>query len=405
MRVEGGRPAAGPGEPSSRPAPGRSDGYGRSHPSVLHVLDTEEYAGRESVVEKLARGQCEAGADVRVACVVEEGTGDPPFLDAARREPPIPTDVLRIPPRAYLREWRSLVDVIRRVDPDVIHTHGYRPDVVGRAAAARTGAASVSTVHGLTGGGLRNRLYETLQCLSLRWFDAVVAVSRGIAVDLRERGVGGGRIHVVPNAWGGRDDFLSRSEARGELSVGEGEFLAGWVGRVSREKGLDVLVEALKEPRLDDVTVSVVGDGPRREALARRARDLPPGRQVRWHGAIPGAYRFFPAFDAFVLSSRREGTPMVLLEAMAAEVPVVATSVGGVPDVVTTNEALLVPPEDAGALADALASVREHPRAARRRATAGRRRLDEEFGLASWVARYAAVYRSVAQSPRTPGRR
>lgn len=365
--------------------------------SVLHVLDTQEFAGRESVVEKLAGGQLSAGHDVRVLAVVEEGAGDPPFLHAARGAE-IPLDVLRLPPRAYLEERKRLVAACREHRPDVLHTHGYRPDVIGGSAAAAAGVPSVSTVHGFTGGGWKNRLYERLQRLCLRRFDAVVAVSAALAEELERSGVPPSRLHVIRNAWGGRDDFLPKPEARRELSVEEDAFLAGWVGRVSPEKGPDVLVDALERVRLSGVTVSVIGDGPERAPLSRRAEALPEGREVRWHGSVPSAYRLFRAFDVFVLSSRSEGTPMVLLEAMAAGVPVVATSVGGVPDVVSRDEAYLVPPEDPDALADAVARVRDRPEEAARRVEAARRRLEAEFGPEAWVARYAGVYRSVRRS-------
>lgn len=368
-----------------------------SRPRVLHVVDTEEYAGRESVVESLARGQMEAGYDVLVACVVEGSVGEPPFLKAARNSG-IPIEVVRLRPRAYLQEWRELVELIRRIDPDVVHTHGYRPDVVAGAAAEWTNTASVSTVHGFIQGGWKNRLYLRLQRFALRRFDAVVAVSGGVADELERHGVGGAVLHVIPNAWDGRDDFLPRYDARRTLSVENNEFLVGWVGRVSREKGLDVLLDALVQLERGAVSLSVVGDGPERELLEGKAGDLPASVRVRWHGTVSSAYRLFPAFDAFVLSSRTEGTPMVLLEAMAAGVPIVATAVGGVPNVVSDDEALLVPPEDPEALAAAVSQVRDRPEEAASRARAAGHRLESEYSLTPWVDRYRDVYRRALSS-------
>ena len=112
-------------------------------------------------------------------------------------------------------------------------------------------------------------------------------------------------------------------------------------------------------------------------------------------GQIADAARLIPAFDVLVLSSRTEGTPIVLFEAMAARVPVVATAVGGVPDVVGEREALLVPPDRPDALARAIASVREDPGSARARAAAAATRLATEYAVGPWVERYAAVYRGV----------
>lgn len=129
---------------------------------------------------------------------------------------------------------------------------------------------------------------------------------------------------------------------------------------------MDVFLDALD--LLEDVPVlAIMGDGPERPELEARVRAGPLRDRVRFRGVVQDAGALFTAFDAFVLSSRTEGRPMVLLEAMAAGVPIVATCVGGIPEVVSPGEALLVPSQDVGAMADALRSVRSHPSAARRR--------------------------------------
>lgn len=365
--------------------------------SIAHLLDTETYAGRESVVERLAAGQREADWDVRVVAVVTEEAKSPPFLEAAE-DADLPLDVLRVASRAYLEERRRLIALFREHETDVLHSHGYRPDVVGGSAAKEAGLARVSTVHGFVGGGWKNRLYEWIQRRSLRGFDRVVGVSDEVADTLVRAGVPSSRVRVVRNAWGGRTDFLSGREARERLGVCNERFLIGWVGRLSREKGPDVLLNALRRSKMSGVTISFVGEGPERESLSRRGRELSSALEVRCHGQVSDAYRLFPAFDVFVLSSRTEGTPMVLLEAMAAEVPVVATAVGGIPDVVTEQEAWLVPPEDPEALRRAIAEVRADPDVARDRAAAARNRLQEEFGVDQWVERYGSVYRDAVRT-------
>ena len=169
----------------------------------------------------------------------------------------------------------------------------------------------------------------------------------------------------------------------------------GWVGRLTREKGADLLLAAAGLLGDLPVAVSLLGDGrlrPQFEALAAR-RGL--GERVRWLGNLPDAGQLFCAFDVFVLSSRTEGTPIVLFEAMAAGTPIVATAVGGVPDVVSSHEALLVPPDDPGALAAAIRCVHADSAAAVARARRARERLVSEFAPAPWLARYERIYRSV----------
>jgi glycosyltransferase involved in cell wall biosynthesis len=379
---------------------GRSSlGYARR--KILHILAPGEVGGLESVVRSLATAQQAAGHDVAVAAVVDPATGEHPWVAAARADG---LSVLEctIPARAYHRERAAVARLCGTVAPDIVHTHGYRPDVLAGGIARRLGHATVTTVHGFTGGGARNRLYEWLQLRAFRRFDAVVAVSRPLSERLAAAGVSPARLHVIPNAYPARGLPLSPAEARSALGLAPRGFRLGWVGRLSAEKGADVLVDAMGLLRDLPISLSVLGTGREFAALTTRAAAAGLGDHIRWHGTVADAGRLFSAFDCFVLSSRTEGTPIVLFEAMAAGVPVVATAVGGVPDVISGTEALLVPPENPAALAEAIRAVHADPPAAAARAVAARRRLEAEFGVAEWITRYDVTYDAVARPlPRT----
>ena len=150
-------------------------------------------------------------------------------------------------------------------------------------------------------------------------------------------------------------------------------------------------------PSLGDLPllVSVVGDGPLRERVQEAARHLGVADRIHWHGIVEGAARLSPAFDCFVLSSRTEGTPIALLEAMASGVPVVATAVGGVPDVLRPEEGLLVPPENPAALAAAIRDALTDRQGAERRAERARSRVARDFAAAPWLERHAGFYRTI----------
>ena len=268
--------------------------------------------------------------------------------------------------------------------------------MVDAGAARRAGVPTVTTVHGFTGGDWKNWIYERLQRRALRRFAAVVAVSRPLARDLEREGVPPARLHIVPNAAPSHDPApLPRDEARARLLVPNGRCHVGWVGRLTREKGADVLLAAL--PLLADLplVVSVVGDGRLRPELEHTAVRLGLGDRVRWLGTVPEAGRLFAAFDVFTLSSRTEGTPIVLFEAMAARAPIVASAVGGVPDVVSPQDALLVGADDPAALAQAIRAVHADPAAAAQRARRANERLAREFAPGPWLERYERIYRSV----------
>jgi glycosyltransferase involved in cell wall biosynthesis len=148
------------------------------------------------------------------------------------------------------------------------------------------------------------------------------------------------------------------------------------------------------------VEVSFVGSGPQEETLRARAHGMGLGPRLSWHGAVPDASRILTAFDLLVISSRTEGTPMLLFEAMAAGVPIVTTTVGGIPDVVTAGEAILVPPERPAALAAAIRGVFGDRDAAAARARAAATVLTTRFGTEPWLDAYERLYKTIGRSAR-----
>lgn len=355
---------------------------------IVHLLAPARIGGLERVVQGLALGQARRGHDVTVVAVVEETMPtDHPFrapFDGAKA----PVRELVVPPRRYRIERRGLAALIQTLGPDVVHSHGSRVDVVDGETIRRLGVPTVSTVHGWTGGSIKNRLYEYLHRRSLRNFDAVIAVSEPIARGLVSAGVSSDRVHSVRNAFTPVGELLSRADARRELDLSPSAQVVGWMGRLSREKGIDVFVDAMARLPASAVVACVIGDGPERERETARAAP-----SIVWKGMVPAAGRYLAAFDVFVQSSRTEGTPMALLEAMSAEVPIVATRVGGVPDVISDNEALLVPPEDPAALATAVASVLADPEPAAVRARLAKHRLVTTFSADAWLDRHEEIYR------------
>jgi glycosyltransferase involved in cell wall biosynthesis len=370
----------------------------------MHLCAPAHVGGLERVVQGLAVGGTRAGQRVRVVAVVEP---DAPVSDFAgpMREAGVPVDVVELPARAYLKEIRAVRRLLSDVRPDVLHTHGYRSDLLHGWAARAGGVATVSTLHGSSRMGGASALFEWIQERALGRFDAVIAVSSPLVGSLVERGVPATRIHAVPNAWTPPSSPLGRAEARTSLEVGGGDdadmdtgttpIVIGWVGRLIPVKGGDVFLHALAGMRTSGWVARVVGDGPERERLEALADRLGLLDRVRFLGAIPDAARLFAGLDLFALSSRSEGTPMVLLEAMGAGVAVVATRVGGVPAVVTAPElGWLVDSEDPEGLATALDGAVAADSERSRRARAAHERVVRDFSLESWIRRHEAVYRA-----------
>ena len=366
---------------------------------VAQIVSPMTAGGLERVVEALSVGLHRRGHELRVLALLRQDEEHNPVV-ASLRTHGVPVQEIRTPDRGYREERRLVRDALATLQPQIAHTHGYRRDILHRPTAARLGLATVTTVHGPDKtGGLKGAFFEWLQRLNFRRFDAVVAVSDALRDTTRASGVPSSRLHVVPNSWPGLSAPLERSAAREALGLDPGAPAIGWVGRFVPVKGPDLFLEALAlvpPPRPLGV---MIGFGPDHDRLHRQARDLGLGETVRFLTEIRDAGRYFGAFDAYVLSSRSEGLPIAILEAMAAKAPIVATRVGGVSEVVSEREAVLVTPEDPSALALAIDETLSDPHAASRRADRALERLETEYSVEVFLDRYEAVYREVLGRP------
>ena len=361
-------------------------------PSVLHIVAPGRQGGAEQVITMMAVQQ--KGAGVHVAAVLVPRDADRHPFVLRLQSLGIPTTAVVVGSRSYLREYRQLRALMTQLKPRVVHTHGYHADVIAGAAARGERIPRVSTVHGFVGGSFRNRMNERMQLIALRHVDAALAVSRPLVDQLAKAGVPPGKIHFVANGFSPLAVSFERTAARQELGLSESAPVAGWVGRLSREKGADVMLDAIAACETP-WRLSVVGDGPEREGLEQRAAKLGITDRVTWHGPVVNAGALFSAFDAFVLSSRSEGTPIALFEAMHSSVPIVTTAVGGVPDVVSPAEGILVPSDQPSMIARALDSILRDPVAAKRRSSLARERVVRDFGPEKWLAEIDRVYRAI----------
>jgi glycosyltransferase involved in cell wall biosynthesis len=368
---------------------------------IVQLLAPGPFGGLERVVTLLAIGLARRGHRVLAALLVEAEQQEQPELVAALQQAGVEVVLIRAPHRAYHRERELVRRFLKSQRPAVVHSHGYHVDVLLRSVAQRLGIPVVATVHGFTTGGIKNRIFEWLERRSLRRMDLTVAVSDPLARLLIESGVPADRVQVVRNAYAAPGQFLSRNQARGRLGLGPRDPVIGWVGRVSPEKGPDVMLDGLLCMATPGVKLCIIGRGRMLVAMEQRVQRLGMAGRVLWRGSMPDAWQLFPAFDVYCLSSRTEGTPMALFEAMAAGVPVVTTRVGGIPDVVSEQEAWLVPPDEPAALAAALDQALGDPAERARRVAAAGKRLASDFALEPWLERYETIYRSVTNRGRS----
>ena len=364
-------------------------------PKVVHVIAPAPTGGAESVVQNLVAAIRRAGGDAEVVALLQL-PGAHPFVVQVRRAG-IPVTEVRCGRRRYRAEARALAEILKRGTATLVHTHVQHADLVGYWAARVCGLPAVATVHGYTARDWKNQFYEWFDRRLLRRFQAVVCVSEPVRATLLRAGCSPERLHLVPNAYAG-GAALERDVARAQLGLEPELRIVGWVGRLSAEKGPDLFLTAVARLELPGVTAVLVGDGPERGVLTRlgaTATAAGAGCPIRLLGSREGIARLLGALDVLVISSRTEGTPMILLEAMAAAVPVVSFAVGGIPDVINEASGWLVPHGDTAALAGAIRDVLEHPPEAARRAAEARRVLETRFGLTRWLEAIRAVYEQV----------
>jgi len=364
---------------------------------LLYVAAPDTVGGLERVVQALAMGLHRRRHQVAVAAVVNQCTRSVPFIEPLV-EAGVRVEALDLPGRAYVAERRAIRRLCEDFRPDVLHTHGYRPDVLHAGLARALRLPIVTTMHGSSRMGGLSRVHEWLQRLLLWRFDAVVSVSKPLLGSL-EAWVPRGRLHLIPNAGTADPPTLDRTAARRALGLPDDGPCVAWVGRLIAAKGPDVFLEAVARLQIPGLRAVIVGDGRERAALEARSRTLGLQDRVRFLGHRLDVARSFRAFDVFALTSRTEGTPLVLFEAMGAGVPIVATAVGGVPDVLSEHDALLVPIEDPDRMAQAVATCLTDHGAAQWRARRARERLHREFGTDPWLDRHEALYRRLVTSP------
>ncbi len=352
--------------------------------------------GLERVVQGLASGLAARGHWIDVIAVVEPDVRTDDLrapLDAAG----VTVHELRLGGRDYLGEIRGVGALLRQLAPDVLHTHGYRADLMHGLLVRPRRTANVSTLHGSSRLGGISHAFEWVQERALRRFDGVVAVSTPLEKQLLALGVPRAALHRIPNATNA-PPLLPRAEARAALGVAGAGVVIGFIGRLIPIKGTDVLVQALASVSDLPWDAVIVGGGPERERLESLAASLGLGARVQFAGEREHAARYLAAFDLFVLPSRSEGTPIVLLETLAAGVPVIASAVGGVPDLIAAPaEGALVPPDDAVALAAAIRAALGAPAAAQAAARSAQEHVRREYDFETWISRHEALYVAAMQ--------
>lgn len=356
---------------------------------IVHVLSSYGVGGQERVALDLAIGQRARGYDVSAISLAPapDGAIAEEFAAAGIATGRVPkrggVDPTLVP-RLARELWR------RRAQ--IVHTHNPLPLIYGAPAARLVGAAAIHTKHGANPAGRANRL---LRRAAAQLASAFVAVSETTAAQARAlRDTPLAKLHTIPN--GIRldryaPDTEARAAARVELGLGDA-WVVGTVGRLDAYKNQALLVAAMAPLLSSRVRLVIVGDGDHRDRVAAAVAALPDPRWVVLTGRRMDVPRLVHAFDVFALSSKTEGLPLVVPEAMAAGLPIVTTAVGGLPDVIEHGRTGLLVPVEAAALGAALAQLEGDRELARTMGAAARDTALARYSHDRMVDAYLALY-------------
>jgi glycosyltransferase involved in cell wall biosynthesis len=371
---------------------------------IAHLVPTLHPEGPEIGLVDLAGAARETGLALVVVALA--GTSDTTQVSALRRldVPVVELGLARFDPRSVPRTAAQL----RRHGAQLVHTHLPPADVVGAAAALRARVPAVSTLHRIENlpADRADRLKRSARILARQRFMArTIAISQVQREWYRGLSGSGRNLVVVPNGVTdpGPVDPDQRRARRAALEVGDDEVLVVSSAPMRRDQGHELLLDAVESlPDRLPLAVALAGDGPLRPWLESRvdtSDDL--AARVRFVHRRQDLSGLLAAADLVVHTARSGAAPTALLRAMAAGIPVVATRVGGVPEIVTAATGALVP-RDAGAVADALVGLTEDPQRRLRMAEASRARFLTEYDATAWALRLRGVYEAVLAGVAAP---
>jgi glycosyltransferase involved in cell wall biosynthesis len=365
---------------------------------VLQLISSGGYYGAESMLLNLCASQEQSGCQNSLLLFYNVHVPNVEFYERARRRG-ISVRMVHCNGRADWRAVRQIEEYIQEDGIDLVHTHGYKADLYGYLAAWRCHKPVVATCHNWVGGTAALGIYNHLDRMALKKFNALAAVSDAVAHRLRAFGVPAEKIKTIAN---GIDVKTFERAQPLPLLRAEGSKVVGVVARLDLQKGFEYLLQAARElcQTFPDLRIVIAGDGADRNAIEDLIQQYGLQSSVILAGQQSNMPAVYAAMDIFVLPSLNEGLPMTVLEAMAASKPVIATRVGAIPDVIQDGEnGLLVAPKDSEGLRNAIASLLADPERRRRLGDQAHTWVSGNYTSEAMALRYREMYEEVLGKP------
>ena len=372
-----------------------------SRPRVLHFICSTGFYGAEKWILALANNLDRVDIDSELV-VTKEAENQDLQLTKAFRDLDLPAHELPMKGRFDFRVIRSLVNLIREREIDVIHSHGYKSDIIGVIAAKMAGIKSMSTPHGFeeTDDWKLNQFIR-VGCWSMRYFDLIVPLSVELCNDVRKFSVPENKIVYVRN---GVDltaiDFRSPSQAHAESGQSKDGRTIGFIGQLIGRKNVADLLDVFDRVAADHPQVKLVllGDGDSREQYERYAAELNSADRIHFKGFLNNPLEHLAGFDLFVMTSTLEGIPRCLMESMAMGVPVAAYDIPGVDQLIDHKKSgLLAPLGDKDALEQCWRELLWNSELADSIATTAADHINDKFSAKRMAREYTDLYKQLLE--------
>lgn len=359
---------------------------------VLQLISSAGYYGAENMLLNLCASQEKAGCENSLLLFYNTHVPNVEFYERARRRG-LSVRMVHCNGRADWRAVRQIEEYIQEDEVDLVHTHGYKADLYGYLAAWRCHKPAVATCHNWVGGTAALGIYNHLDRMALKKFNALAAVSDAVAHRLLAFGVPAEKIKTIAN---GID--VKAFERAEPLPRDEGSTVLGVVARLDLQKGFEYLLRAARElcQMFPGLKIVIAGEGPDRNAIEGMIEQFGLQSSVVLAGQQSNMPALYAAMDIFVLPSLNEGLPMTVLEAMAASKPVIATRVGAIPGVIKDGEnGLLVAPKDSEGLRNAVAGLLNDPERRRRLGDQAHAWVSQHYTSEAMALKYREMYEEV----------
>lgn len=366
---------------------------------VLHIRSSSGFFGAESVLVTLLKRLPHYGTQPTLVTVENYITGNTDLLERAHQFG-IPVSELPCSSRWSFSTQKALNSMVKQQMPHCIHTHDYKSHVLGFLASRSSGLPIVATLHGWISNTINSRIYQALERRLLRYFDAIITVSPTMTSRLYKWKLPESKLFTIANGVD-TDEFspIVSPAGRGEWGLDVEDFIFCTVGRLSREKGQEILVKAfarvLNQHR--HAKLLIVGEGPDRESLRDLVIELGVEEATVFAGKRCDIPCILQAIDCYVSPSITEGMPMIVLEAMASARPIVATRVGAVGELLDGGAGTLVPAENELDLSQAMSAVIKREVDLTAISKVARKRCLERYSAERQAEAYGQVYDGICR--------